>query len=237
MLGSLLAFAASAHAAAVIEITALTPENAPGGYLPGTTVDFEVAMTSDSPDPIYLSLLTLDFSQSSPELAFTGPDDWPLDPAGHPMGNGREEFVLAVDPARHPFYSLFPDYPLANATLNGTFPIDPSPWMLKLPEAGAGSLVAGHGTVVLPQDAPMYSEFIVDALNTAAPDLDWGARIDFSWSNPQTWHSTAPEGSQWLITGDSLVLTVVPEPGTLVLLALGAAALMTKRRTQGGTRG
>jgi hypothetical protein len=230
-LAFLLALTTTAHAGAVIDITALTPENAPGGYLPGTTVDFEVAISTDWPSEICLLVLTLDFSQSSPELVFTGPDDYPLGPGGEPMGNGREEFVFNFSDMQRPLYVWFPDYPVVNASFLGRrWPVDPCPWMLRIPEAGGGTMIAGHGTVVLPQDAPMYSEFFVDAVSPETPEPWMGTVIRFGYGNPQTWHAN-PELGEDVITGDPLVLTVVPDPGTLALLGLGALAVLWKRRS------
>jgi hypothetical protein len=215
-----LGFASMAYGDAVVEITALTPPDQGTAYSQGAVVDFQVAITTDA--PVQARLLTLDFSGSDPALTFTGPDDYPLDAGGNPQGDGVEEFVFDFGSVTDSLYSRFPNYLLSNITYNGTFPIPG--FMLEF--AAGTPLVVGQGTVILPM---MDGDYMVDALNPEAVDLNTGARIDFDFGNPTTWHSTfGPD--QGMISGEPLMLTVVPEPATLLLLGLGGVAVLRRRR-------
>jgi hypothetical protein len=195
----LLLVSTTARADIVIELTALTPESAPGGYLPATAVEFQVAASADNVYPWEVRLAELDFTDSSPELTFTGPDE---------NGNVTPEFVwdfssLEMDA----LYSLFLDYPQPVVAYTGASPVEG--YILEIPSGG--SLILGTGTVMLPTTPGVY---LLDAVSEES-------RFDIGFDpNPHPPLSAI---------GDPLVLNVVPEPGTLVLFGLGALVLLKRR--------
>ena len=200
----ILGFASMAQGAAVLELTALTPENGPGGvdYLGGTTVDFQVAISTDVSAPTHIRLITLDFADS--DLAPASPFTWDYSTL---MSSG--------------LYGEFPDPPLENVTYSGTSLI--AGFILEIPVGG--SLILGTSSVLLPGELATPVEYFVDALNVGAPDNNSGARLDFDFDSPTTWW-----GGNGMVTGDALGLTVIPEPATLLLLGLGGVAVLRRRR-------
>jgi len=192
---------------ATLGLTTLTPPNAPGGYLPGSDVDFQVnARWNLGSAPI--RLLTLDFSASSPELSFNGPNT---------NGNSVPEFDFDFSSiASGALYAKFLDYPIPNITYTGTQAIEG--FVLMLPAAGQGPLTVGTGSIALPM-AP--GDYLLDAINPDYVNNDnLGARIITTWEpficDPD------PCPTDWdRFSGELLTLTVVPEPATVILLGIG----------------
>jgi hypothetical protein len=199
----------TARADAILTLTTLTPENAAGGYLPGTVIDFQVDVSQDKPSVTQIRLAQLDFAASDAALTFVGPT-----------------FAFDFSTLGGDFlYAQFPDYPRPAVVYSSPTPTPV--FMLEIPAAGTGSLTLGTGQMALPI-AP--GDYLLDALNTGASDpLNHGARINFGFGGPSDpitdWRAT--DGS---ITGQPLSLRVVPEPATLGLLLFGAMACIAGRK-------
>lgn len=213
----------AAQADAMVELSPITPTNAPGGYLPGSVVDFQVGVSQDRPVNTPIRAFRLDFAASDPALTFLGPDDYP---AGSP--DGVLEFVFDFSTvSTGAMYDMFPGYPAARIEYAGVGYIPG--FMLEIPGAGAGSLMLGTGQVELPTAPGTYMLY---ALNAATGDPQNNAaqiRFGFGGDDPVTLWSAVPGYGDGLITGAALPLTVVPEPATLALLALGGLALIRRR--------
>ncbi len=208
-----LGVASIANAGATFQVDILTAPNAPDGvnYLGGTTVDFGVNVAADQ--PIELRLLTLDFAGSDPALTFVGPDVFNI---GNPGSDGIMEFEFDFSSLFGAFlYGQFPNYMQPNATYTG---LQPQAGFILA--TGPGGLPVGTGAVQLPAADGSYT---LDALN--ANGGGDGAKIQFDFTNTVTW--TAGNGD---ITGNSPVLTVVPEPATLALIGLGGIAALRRRK-------
>jgi hypothetical protein len=96
------------QAAAVITLTATTPENAWGGYLPGTIVDFDATITQDTASAIQVRLAQLDFAASDSMLTF--------------LGDFNFDFSTLV--AGDALYATFPSYPPPATVYTGGARID-----------------------------------------------------------------------------------------------------------------
>jgi hypothetical protein len=205
-----LGVASVANAGAVLDIQLDTPENGPGGYLPGTTVDFSVFMSTDAQMDIEARLITIGFHVTDPALTFVGTEfDWDWSTVMFDFG-----------------YTKFLEYPRVNVTYSST---EPQPGLiLVIPQGGA--LRLGGGQVVAPMELGTY---MLDGLNELGLDYDGQpgnanhcARLDFDFVNPTVW--TAINGD---VTGGRTPVNVVPEPATLALLALGGVAALRRRRS------
>jgi hypothetical protein len=203
-----------AQADAFVTLTATTPEEPGGGYLPGATVDFEVSMTQDTASDILLRLVTLNFEDSDPALGLKDPFVFNCAAAGGCA-----------------LYAQFPNYAdPPNATYTSLTPIEA--FMFKLPAAGTGSLLLGTGQVNLPMTEDKY---LLDVVNESNMDPNGATQIRFGFGTgpgdeiSEWFASDIPEG-EGMIFGDPLSLTVIPEPATLALLALGGIAALRRRR-------
>lgn len=190
-----------AHAAAIITLTATTPENSVGGYLPGTLVDFQVDISQDTYSPIGLRLAQLDFSASDPDLTF--------------LGDFSFDFSTL---SANIFYVNFPSYPLPQTVYTSSASVPG--FILEVPISG--SLTLGTGSLELPASPGSY---LLDALNAGTSDIYSGAQINFDFVNPTRWSSR--DGS---ISGDSLTLKVVPVPSALVLFSTSLLTLAGIRK-------
>ncbi len=67
-------------------------------------------------------------------------------------------------------------------------------------------------------------EYVLDLLNPLAPDNNTGANFQWNWGpTQQAWSG---DGT---LTGGRMTLTVIPEPATLLLLAIGAGVVCRTR--------
>ena len=205
-----LGVASIANAGAVLDIQLDTPENGPGGYLPGTTVDFSVFMSTDAQMDIQARLITIGFHVTDPALTFVGTEfDW--------------DWSTLTSNA---LYAKYLEYPRVAISYQSQDPLEG--FLLVIPQGGA--LRLGGGQVVAPGALGMY---MLDGLNELGLDYDGYpgnpnhcARLDFDFVNPTAW--TAINGD---VTGGRTPVNVVPEPATLALLALGGVAVLRRRRS------
>ncbi len=213
----MLCTAATAHAGAVLEVDLLTPPNVPGGYLPGTVVDFGVSISTDLGQPAQIRGLTLDFGASDPSLTFLDPHGcWGWPPC-------TPVFVFDFSSILADFaYARFPVYPRPNMTHTLLEPIPG--FVLTIP--ADDPLFLGTGQVLLPA---MLAEYTLDALNPTG--ASGGAMLSFGFPESTTW--TAGGGE---ITGDPVVITMVPDPATVGLLAMGAVVCTRRQRRSSGYR-
>ncbi len=203
-----LGLASVANADAVLDISLSPSANGAlgaGMYDPGETVTFEVSATQDTQAEIGLRLAAMDFSDSDPALTFVGDFVWDFSTL---MG----DFL----------YAKYLDYPTVNVVNSSV--THPTNFILLLPASGGGSLSYGTGQVTLPMAMGTYD---LDALNADSTNDNTTARIDYDFVTPTTWlANTMPPQ----ITGSVARMTVVPEPASLALLALGGLAVLRRRR-------
>jgi hypothetical protein len=197
----LLVMVSTAHAAATITLTALTPENSVGGYLPATLVDFQVDISQDTGSVIQLRGVQLDFAASDSGLTLLGDFDF--------------DFSQLIANA---LYAPFPSYPLPALFYTSTAPIPG--FILEIPTSG--SLTLGEGRLELPTNPGTY---LLDALNAGTNDTNRGAQIHFDFFSPTQWSSWDDS-----ISGDSLALKVVPLPSTILILGSGLVGLAGLRK-------
>lgn len=199
----LLMMVSVAHADAVFTLTALTPENSVGGYLPGTIVNYRVDISQDKATSTSIRLAQMDFAASDPALGF--------------LGDFAFDFSTVIADA---YYTSFPDYPRPVLVYMSS---QPHPeFTLEIPPQGSGSLSLGTGRLQLPM---AYGTYLLDPLNAGTTAPDAGASINFGFINMTKWSST--DGS---ITGSPLALAVVPEPVTICLFGSGLIGLLGFRR-------
>lgn len=168
-------------------------------------------------------MLQFAFQDSHPALVFAGPDEYDDEPSkdNEEQPDGIPEFVFDFSTINPLLYSQLPNYPVATV-IYVTFSRVPG-YMLTLPTPPDPPLVAGVGTVILP-DLP--GQYHIDALNADEFDNNLTTRLDFNFTSPSTW--LANGRGEDLITGEPLVLTVVPEPASIFLLGVAALALLRR---------
>lgn len=178
----------------------------PGGYEPGTQVHVDVFMvdTGNFQGDIAFRGVFLDFADSSPELTYPGPDG--------SFGTPDDNDYFWINPFE--IGAVFPSLPRTS----WVYPLSPLPlFMIVLPDNGSVQL--GDINVVLPQSSGTY---VLDVLNADDPSPQKGAEADFGFGSPND-----PVTIWRAFNGDfadgTLALSVVPEPGTFLLMLVLAA--------------
>ena len=195
-----------AYADAVIDIGLSPSANAANGagmYDPGEVVDFTVSFSQDTGADMQVRLMAIDFTDTSPEITLADPYfAWDF------AGNG-------VTPGLSTEFNTPPHF---NITYQSGAPI---PGFLFVIPAAA-PLQVGAGQLTLPVADGVYD---LDVMNATDSNLNFTARLDYDFASPTTW--TAFDGT---ITGGVARMTVVPEPVSLALLAIGGVAVLRRRR-------
>ena len=202
-----LGFASAAQGDLVLDIVldaSSNPANPPGVYDPNEVVGFSVLAAQDTGADMSIRLMTINFSDSSPELTFIGDNYYVWDFAG-----------AGVTPGLTTPFNAAPNF---NITYQSGAPVPG--FMFVIPSGSP--LQLGFGEVTVPGAAATYQ---LDVLNATESNPNFTARIDFDFANPTTW--TAFDGT---ITGGVARMTVVPEPVSLALLAIGGVAVLRRRR-------
>lgn len=151
----------------------------PGPYAPGSTVDVDVMFENHQGQDINLRLETLDFSATDPALG--------LPPMFH---------FYTGDLITDASYGRFETMPKVDIVYVGISPIPG--YIIHIPNAS--SRLVGTLTVTLPAVA---GEYLLDAMNTAAPDTNTGALFSFGFDPRTDLHFT--NGNLY---GDPLTLSV-----------------------------
>jgi len=183
---------------AVVELAPTTP----GPYLPGEIVTVDVSIRQEPPGgDILIRLMTFDAADSDPLLAF-------ITPQTHDNGVEFWDFSSTPQcqmnpPACGVGYFIFLTDPKWNMTFTGVSPND----QIQVIIPGDGSSVRlAVLDVVLP---PMSGTYTLDVMNFDAPNTNNGARLDFDFQNPTTWHVSTGE-----LTGGVIDLVVgLGDPG------------------------
>jgi len=184
----------------MLELVPQTPAPYPCG---GVSVDVDVILHNHEGMAIQPRLITLDFSATDPALGLPGTFHFQLVP---PL---LGDFL----------YTRFEDMPKVDIVYGST---QPQPgFILDIPDGG--SLLVGTITIDLPT---VDGVFTLDAINAAAPDMNTGARIDYGFENRVTLHTL----NQNLGGGTVDIKPCIPEPATIVLLAVGAGLLVGRGR-------
>jgi len=173
----------------------------PGPYDPGASVSVDVLFHNREGEGFSPRLMTLDFSATDPSLSLPALFQFRFDP-----------------PVAEYLYTQFEMMPKVDIVLSA-FPENP---LLYIHVQDGDSYLLGTFVVGMPDHPGIY---VLDAMNRDALDTDTGARIDYGFDERVILH--------WLngnLTGGQLVMTVVPEPGMLTLLAFGALALAALRQ-------
>ncbi|UCE60183.1 MAG: PEP-CTERM sorting domain-containing protein [Phycisphaerales bacterium] len=200
--GLLLAFAPVANAG-LIDLE-LVPDIA-GPYTGGEYVTVDVLAHDTGVGAVHFRRLALDFSQRDPALV--------TDP------NFTFDFT---DAGMGALYGSFPAMDFPSAGFSGV--MEMPDFMKSMP--ADGMIRVGSIGVTVPM---AIGDYILDAAtvdpNGAGDPRNWGARFDYSFTAPtEVW---AGDGG---VTGGKLTMTVIPEPATLALLAIGGVAVLRRRR-------
>jgi len=210
-LGLVLAFASAANANTVVRLVPNIPQPM-DGYDMGQSLSVSVFLDNQTASARFLRGVQLDFADTNPAIDLV--DNF--------------EFDFSTVPFLDAFYAVFSAVPKPAAVystpsfnMNGMFRLPASPDALRL----------GEIDLTLPM-AP--GDYTLDVLNRDDTNQNNGAFITFGFgltpADPVTlWRAdgTTPAGA---LTGGNLVLTVVPEPASLSLLALGGLAAAWRRR-------
>ena len=204
-----LGVASVANAGAVLDIVAepsANPALPAGVYDEGEMVNFAVGISQDTGSVIQARLLSIAFQNTDIDLTLVG-----------------DAFAWDFSTlASNALYSQFLDYPVPNVTYTSTSPV--AGFILEIP--ADATLLLGGGTVMMPSGpGALGNTYFLDALNPGEANPNLTARLDFDFDNPTTWTGFSGD-----ITGGRVGLTVIPEPATLALLALGGVAALRRRR-------
>lgn len=228
----MLIFLMAAHAQAGLAVILVpsTPQPA-AGYLPGETLQIDVMAQLDAngPSSIRVRDLQFDFSQTDPRLA-------PSLVLTHPDTKTQGDIYFWD-------YSSAP-YCQSDPTLCGNAHfIDDELESDQILRDTYAALTEDFDSIRLVQSVPRrigvleisvpYFEYqdsaILDLLNETDPDPLHGARLTYLPVPPTAFgHWSAHEGT---ITGGKLGLTVIPEPGAFMLLAMAIGTLLPKRES------
>lgn len=186
----------------------LVPSN-PGPYFGGEALSVDLWLQSDLDRDIDVTVIQLDFQDTHPALGLD--HEFRFDPA----------FYIPLPGGFH--YTIQPDLPIPVVAFTPLILLPPE-WFVQLP--ATGRLHVGSIGVHLPEIVGSYA---IDALNADETNLfQGGALINVG-------------GAYWLardgaLRGESLEFHIVPEPATIVLLAVGVLMLSRKRyRMIGGS--
>ncbi len=179
---------------AVVELVPQTPPP----YLPAQVVTVDIFMHQDPVgSDIPLRLLRFDMEDSDPGFTLTAPQthdngivfwDFSSTPVCSPGSS-------ACGTGYWPFF--FP--PIFNVTYLGLS----ESLLMQLIIPGSGSSV--HLAVLNVEMPPASGTYTLDLMNYDAPSLNQGARLDFDFQTPTTWHVTTGQ-----LTGGTLDMVVVP---------------------------
>jgi len=173
----------------------------------------DVRLTQTGGIDIPIRSLTFDFAQTDPPLIINGYEWDYLNGLGCPIipdlcgGMNHVEFVFVGGAST------------VTTVFTGTSP----DLFTQLVLPGDSGLIVGHLDMTVPANTP-FGEYVVDAINVEASNVNMGARLDYGFAFPQMiWGLEAFDGG-------ATTLTVIPEPATLALLAFGGVAFLCNRK-------
>jgi len=176
-----------------------------GPYEPASSVEVDILLHNQDGRTVQPGVITLDFSATDPMLAL--PDTF--------------HFQLVPPLIGDFLYTRFETMPKVDIVYGSTAP-QPG-FNLEIPDGG--SLLLGTISVGLPAGPGTY---VLDAINADATKMDTGARVLLGFFDRPNdawvpWNGT--------LTGGTLVMTVVPEPATILLMWSGVGSwFVCKRR-------
>ncbi len=179
-------------------VVELVPDN-PGPYFGGESVTVDFWLQSQEGADVELRTVAFDFSETDSALTLDSTFEFDLSS----VTSGAVYNVFAELP--RPGIAFLPDF------------LTPPGFLLVLP--AIDPLHIGSLALELPSMPGLYQ---VDALNADQPDLGMGG-ARFLLTNGTDWRAFDGE-----ITGGVFDFVVIPEPGTLSLLVLGAAWLFSR---------
>lgn len=206
-------------------------------------VDFYVQMDAASPQSIRVRLLQFDLADSSPDLTLIAIQNHPQSDIGpFPFWNfgatpacaGQESLCgtnYFIDGSLPPSGNLITQDILGIAYFGTTYS---DAFQLTLRQE-APTLV-GSLAVVMP---PTGGDFVLDVLNADNTDTNLGADLRYGFGmpwDPVSVRLQAVDGGIVMAPGAGtdefgrVAFAVVPEPGTLTLIALGGAAVISRSR-------
>jgi len=238
---SLLMAATSVRAGLVVTLTPdVFPPNPGGTYNPGQSLDLDVWLMSDI--ALDVRLMQFDHTSSSPELMLGSDRD-----IGRPVYDPTPENPFDGVPNFHFDYASLADPNSYTDFSNLSAGAERKPWPAAAVftdlEVRVGNMLglqpgvpfhAGTMPVTMPV-AP--GEYMLDLLNAGTTDRNRGALLVFGGldGSPTTTWSSMDDGDveiNYAPGGGPAVFAVVPEPATLLLLAMGGVAAMERSRRQ-----